>query len=109
MLLSCEKKNEPSTKHPMDVKERAQPYGRGLWLEAPRPTKMVLPVCMETKVLYAFSSQWPLQVGDEWERETENTIVNRAVYQTRCKAAGKEEDVCVLGVDIFPQGGGYFP
>lgn len=53
ILLSREKTYDPNTKHPMDVRERAQPYRRGLWFEAPRPTKTVFPVCMETKVLYA--------------------------------------------------------
>ena len=56
ILLSREKTYEPNTKHPMDVRERAQPYGHGLWFEVPRPTKMVLPVCMETKVLYTVFS-----------------------------------------------------
>lgn len=65
---SREKKRQPMTKQPMDMRERAQPYGLVFWLDAPRATKMVFPglgvignvrlplsghspVCMDTNVL----------------------------------------------------------
>ena len=41
---SLEKKKEPRTKQPMEVRDLAQPKGLlTLGPEAPRPTKMVLP------------------------------------------------------------------
>ena len=47
-----EKKKQPMQKQAMEVRDLAQPYGFEVVLEVegPRPTKIVLPVCMLTKV-----------------------------------------------------------
>ena len=36
-------RKHPRAKHPIEVRDRAQPYAREFWFDAPRPTKMVFP------------------------------------------------------------------
>lgn len=50
-LFKRANKKHPRIKHPIEVKDLAQPYGRGFWLEAPRPTKIVLPVAIVSWVV----------------------------------------------------------